>query len=166
MALLPLLFGDFPSTSQRKDYLSLFSAEDAMCPFRNVLNQLAGIEKDQSIVVDKDQFQANIDVQQFKPEEITVKLEGDSTVIVEGKHEEKQDEHGYISRQFVRRYVLPADCDIQKLKSKLSSDGVLIISAPKKPVGKEVEWKEIPVTFTGPVHSVEQKPKESDAKTL
>ncbi|KAJ8963110.1 hypothetical protein NQ318_018575 [Aromia moschata] len=51
-------------------------------------------------------LQVILDVQQFAPNEIVVKTNGNS-IIVEGKHEEKQDEHGFISRHFVRRYVLP-----------------------------------------------------------
>ena len=73
----------------------------------------------------------NLDVQQFKPEEMTVKMV-DDFVVVEGKHEERQDEHGYISRQFQRRYKLPSDIDPASVVSQLSSDGVLTITAPKK----------------------------------
>jgi len=72
-----------------------------------------------------------LDVQQFSPEEMTVKVVGNN-VTVEAKHEEKQDEHGYISRHFVRRYVLPASHDATRVTSSLSSDGVLTITAPKK----------------------------------
>jgi HSP20 family molecular chaperone IbpA len=77
----------------------------------------------------------NLDVQQFKPEEIAVKTvdsEGSSCIVVEGKHEEKQDEHGFVTRHFVRRYMLPADADGEKIQCKLSSDGILDVSVPKK----------------------------------
>ncbi|XP_030756169.1 protein lethal(2)essential for life-like [Sitophilus oryzae] len=112
-----------------------------------------------TVHLDKDKFQANLDVQQFKPEEITVKVTGDNVLTIEGKHEEKEDEHGYISRHFVRRYVLPKHCDIGKVESKLSSDGVLSITAPT--VQKmEIEHKTIPITHTGEPakqQAVEQK---------
>jgi crystallin alpha B len=75
--------------------------------------------------------QVILDVQQFAPSEITVKTL-DNMVIVEGKHEEKQDEHGYVSRHFVRRYVLPSDIEVNNIVSSLSSDGVLTVTAPKK----------------------------------
>lgn len=75
--------------------------------------------------------QVILDVQQFSPHEITVKTI-DNHVVVEAKHEEKQDEHGYISRHFVRRYVLPPSHDLVNITSTLSSDGVLTITAPKK----------------------------------
>lgn len=75
--------------------------------------------------------QVILDVQQFSPDEITVKTI-DNHVVVEAKHEEKQDEHGYISRHFVRRYVLPPSHDLVNITSTLSSDGVLTITAPKR----------------------------------
>lgn len=118
-----------------------------------------------SVSSDKDKFQANVDVAQFKPEEISVKITGDNTVTIEGKHEEKEDEHGYISRHFVRRYVLPENCNIKEVKSKLSSDGVLTITAPKVSEEKAIEHKEIPIIRTGqPVKRVEHKPSEESKK--
>lgn len=89
-----------------------------------------------------------LDVQQFKPKEITVKTK-DNCVIVEGKHEEKQDEHGYISRHFVRRYVLPRNHDAADVVSSLSSDGVLTITAPKKALPAAAE-RVVPITQAGP----------------
>ncbi|KAJ9586551.1 hypothetical protein L9F63_028407, partial [Diploptera punctata] len=68
----------------------------------------------------------NLDVHQFKPDELTVKMV-DDFVVAESKHEEMQDEHGYISRQFQCRYKLPSDMDPGSVLSQLSSDGVLIM---------------------------------------
>ncbi|MDK3205690.1 small heat shock protein, partial [Escherichia coli] len=76
-------------------------------------------------------FKVNLDVQQFKPEEVSVKVV-DGYIVVDGKHEERSDEHGYISRQFTRRYKVPDSVDPAAIKSTLSSDGVLSIGAPKK----------------------------------
>lgn len=119
----------------------------------------AGAQQDVGSTVrfDKDRFQVNLDVQQFAPEEITVKVTGENTITVEGKHEEKQDEHGFISRHFVRKYVLPKGHDINQVQSSLSSDGVLSITAPK--INQEaVEQRSIPVIQTGqPSKAVENK---------
>lgn len=76
--------------------------------------------------VEKDGFQVTMDVQQFKPEELTVKVVGDF-IVVEGQHEEREDEHGFISRHFVRRYALPKGYDSEQIASTLSSDGILAI---------------------------------------
>uniref|UniRef100_A0A6V7KVF9 SHSP domain-containing protein n=1 Tax=Bracon brevicornis TaxID=1563983 RepID=A0A6V7KVF9_9HYME len=84
------------------------------------------------VKADKDKFAVSLDVQQFKPEEVNVKVV-DNYIVVEGKHEEKKDEHGVISRHFVRKYLVPEQCDPDKASSTLSSDGVLSISVPRKP---------------------------------
>lgn len=55
-----------------------------------------------------------LDVQQFTPNEITVKCT-DKHIIVEGKHDERADEHGHVSRHFVRRYQLPS-----KIRKKIN----------------------------------------------
>uniref|UniRef100_A0A6V7KZE4 SHSP domain-containing protein n=1 Tax=Bracon brevicornis TaxID=1563983 RepID=A0A6V7KZE4_9HYME len=101
-----------------------------------------------TVLADKDKFQVSLDVQQFEPEEINVKVVG-RNVVVEGKHEEKQDEHGYISRQFTRKYLIPEQCEIDQLQSNLSSDGVLTISAPRKKALEDKNERVIPITQTG-----------------
>ena len=89
-----------------------------------------------------------MDVQQFKPEEITVKVSNDY-VVVEGKHEEKQDKHGFISRQFTRRYKLPDNVLQENITSTISSDGILSVIAPKKVEAIENSaGRQIPVTQT------------------
>ncbi|XP_060519199.1 protein lethal(2)essential for life-like [Cylas formicarius] len=101
-----------------------------------------------TLSIGKDEFRATLDVQQFKPEEITVKLNADNVLTIEGKHEEKEDEHGFIYRHFVRRYVLPKTCHMDRVESKLSSDGVLTITAPF--MGAiDSGHKHIPITHTG-----------------
>ena len=56
----------------------------------------------------------------------------DDYLVVEGKHEEREDKHGFISRQFTRKYKLPQNINVEKIASNLSSDGILSITAPKK----------------------------------
>lgn len=75
-------------------------------------------------------FKVSLDVHQFAPREINVKTVDDS-VVIEGTHEERPDEHGYVSRHFLRRYVLSKDYDVDHIACALSSDGVLTIVAPK-----------------------------------
>lgn len=99
-------------------------------PYERALERSSGSGVS-TVQADKNKFQVTLDVQQFAPEEVSVKVVG-RNVIINGKHEEKQDEHGWISRQFVRKYLVPEQCDIDQLKSSLSSDGVLTITAPRK----------------------------------
>ncbi|XP_055841256.1 heat shock protein 23-like [Episyrphus balteatus] len=101
--------------------------------------------------VGKDGFQVCMDVQHFKPSELSVKVIDDS-VVVEGKHEEREDDHGYISRHFVRRYALPKDYDADKVMSALSSDGVLTVSIPKPKALEKPAERVIQIQQTGPAH--------------
>lgn len=85
-------------------------------------------------------MQVRLDVQHFNEPDITVKTV-DNYVVIEGKHEEKEDGHGYISRHFVRRYLLPEWAKGEDVVCNLSSDGVLSITAAK-PVPAPIESKE------------------------
>jgi len=69
---------------------------------------------------------------------------------VEAQHEEKSDDgvSRYVSRQFVRKYTLPEGCIPEQVTSNLSSDGVLIINAPKKTSGAITEsGRSVPITM-------------------
>ncbi|XP_015106357.1 alpha-crystallin B chain isoform X2 [Vicugna pacos] len=90
-------------------------------------NKLPG----QKMRLEKDRFSVNLDVKHFSPEELKVKVLGD-VIEVHGKHEERQDEHGFISREFHRKYRIPADVDPLAITSSLSSDGVLTVNGPRK----------------------------------
>lgn len=97
-------------TGLRRDDISSFTNTPSLLrsgyirPWRNT--SLQRQDSGSVLNVEKDKFQVILDVQQFIPNEITVKTT-DKFIIVEGKHEEKQDEHGFVSRQFQRRYMLP-----------------------------------------------------------
>lgn len=101
-----------------------------------------------TVQADKDKFQVVLDVQQFEPNEIDVKVV-DKYVVVSAKHEEKRDEHGWISRQFLRKYLIPEQCDLDQVQSKLSSDGVLTITAPRKDQPKIENERTITIEHTG-----------------
>lgn len=109
-----------------------------------------------TVQADKDKFQVALDVQQFLPNEIDVKVV-DKCVIVTAKHEEKRDEHGWISRQFMRKYIIPEQCDLDQVESKLSSDGVLTITAPRKDQPKIENERTITIERTGKPLMIQEK---------
>ncbi|XP_067295509.1 heat shock protein beta-1 [Pseudorasbora parva] len=74
-------------------------------------------------------WKISLDVNHFAPSEITVKIQ-DGFLEIAGKHEERQDEHGYISRCFTRKYNLPGGVDAENLQTLLSADGILTVEAP------------------------------------
>jgi len=110
------------------------------------ISQRSGVSE---VINDKNKFEIRLDCNHFKPEELVVKTIGDS-VVIEGKHEERDDstDHkSYVSRQFSRRYTLPVGCDAQQVVSSLDSKGVLTISAKKQEL-PEVKTKEVPIAVT------------------
>lgn len=109
-----------------------------------------------------DDFIVSLDVQHFAPEEVTVKAV-DNFIEVEAKHEERPDEHGYVSRYFKRRYAFPEGFNADGIVSKLSSDGVLTIRAPK--IQKGPQERVIPIVHTGPHRSVESQLEKADEKS-
>ncbi|XP_028160300.1 protein lethal(2)essential for life-like [Ostrinia furnacalis] len=126
------------------------SWEKIMEPIDQLMAQMNECRLSDSVRSDDETFQVNVDVQHFLPEEISVKVLN-KQVIVEGKHEDKLDDHGYVSRQFMRRYALPDGCLPDTVQSKLSSDGVLTITAPKVIAMPSTGERIIPITHTGPV---------------
>jgi crystallin alpha B len=97
---------------------------------RRQLSQRSGASE---VKNDGNKFVVKLDCSHFKPEEITVKTV-DNNIIINGKHEEKMDKHGWVQREFTRRYALPEGCEAEKVTSALNSNGVLTIEAPKKPL--------------------------------
>ncbi|KAK5847962.1 hypothetical protein PBY51_017050 [Eleginops maclovinus] len=96
---------------------------------------------------ERDKYTVYLDVKHFSPDELSVKVTGDY-VEIQGKHGERQDDHGYISREFHRRYRLPSSVDQSAFSCSLSADGLLTLCGPKVSGGSESGRSErtIPVT--------------------
>ena len=77
-------------------------------------------------------LEVSLDTSQYRPDELSVSV-SDGVLRVEGKHEEKaEDGSKMVSRMFSRQYTLPPSTKQEEVASNLSSDGVLVITAPKK----------------------------------
>ncbi|XP_060888944.1 alpha-crystallin A chain [Labrus mixtus] len=96
---------------------------------------------------DREKFTVYLDVKHFSPDELCVKIT-DDYVEIQGKHGERQDDHGYISREFHRRYRLPSSVDQSAITCTLTADGLLTLWGPKLGGGNESSRSErnIPVT--------------------
>jgi len=87
-----------------------------------------------------------LDVSQYLAEELKVTLMG-THLVVEGKHEDKESELGFITRQFSRKYLLPDGVQKDKIECKLVATGTdksLNVYAPVLSV-KEPEPIPIPI---------------------
>ncbi|XP_069395660.1 alpha-crystallin B chain-like [Paralichthys olivaceus] len=92
--------------------------------------------------MERDRFVIYLDVKHFSPDELCVNI-CDEIITIHGKHEEKQDDHGFVSREFHWKYRLPAGVSGADVTANLSSDGVLIITAPRSSPGPE---RSIPIS--------------------
>jgi len=80
---------------------------------------------------DESKLEISLDTAQYRPDELSVSVEGDSLSVV-GKHEEKaEDGSKMVSRSFSRKWSLPKGARAEQVVSNLSSDGVLVITANK-----------------------------------
>ncbi|XP_027888019.1 crystallin, alpha B, b isoform X1 [Xiphophorus couchianus] len=93
--------------------------------------------------MEKDRFVIYLDVKHFSPDELSVSV-SDEFITVHAKHEDRQDDHGFVSREFLRKYRLPSGVLGADITSNLSSDGVLTITAPRPCLGPDCN---IPISF-------------------
>jgi HSP20 family molecular chaperone IbpA len=102
--------------------------------------------KDDQIIrmtTDDSKFEISLDTHGYRPDEIKVNVK-DNQLTVEAKHEEKSDNR-FESRHFSRSYTLPQGCRTDKVHSNLSSDGILLITAPRTPAIKDEGKRNVPI---------------------
>ncbi|XP_031626970.1 heat shock protein 23-like [Contarinia nasturtii] len=163
MSLLPYILDDFYPSSYHRFGSGFFQpTELRISPFERSLirslnntdnylrSQLSHFDElEKQLHIGKDGFQVCLDVQHFLPNEISVKTENNS-IVVHAKHEEKKDDHGYISREFTRRYDLPNGFKPEDVTSSLSSDGVLSLKCPQSPAVEGSNVRQVQIQQTGP----------------
>ena len=88
---------------------------------------------------DDTKMEISLNTSGYKPSELKVNV-SDGEISIEGKHEEKSEEgHTMVSRQFSRKYTLPAEAKLAEVVSNLSQDGVMVITVPKEKKIQEVK---------------------------
>ncbi|XP_047473902.1 uncharacterized protein LOC125028556 [Penaeus chinensis] len=108
-------------------------------------------EENQAVTSSEDERQHKfvLDVKDFSDGgEISVKAVNDRELVVEGR-KEKQGDGSRCSQQFLRRFVVPGDIQLDAVTSVVSSDGVLTISAPKKQPKLQVREVSVPISIEG-----------------
>lgn len=84
------------------------------------------------VTIDADKLQVEFNVQEYKPEELSIKTEGDVLVVL-GKQEVKDGGQTFVSKQFEQRFSLPSGAKPENISSALSKDGVLTVTAARDP---------------------------------
>ncbi|KAK1787536.1 hypothetical protein P4O66_016034 [Electrophorus voltai] len=83
------------------------------------------------VEIEDDWYRVQLDVCQFTPDEMSVRTV-DNLLEVSGRHAQRIDQHGFVSREFTRTYILPVGVDPLLLQVSLSHDGILCVQAPRK----------------------------------
>merc|ERR1712213_237778 len=73
-------------------------------------------------VKEGDEYKLALNMQQYSPEDITIKLNGQELTIEATNQGE----------QFKQSHVIPDNINLDEMSSSFSSDGVLVVKAPKK----------------------------------
>uniref|UniRef100_A0A915I9K7 SHSP domain-containing protein n=1 Tax=Romanomermis culicivorax TaxID=13658 RepID=A0A915I9K7_ROMCU len=81
------------------------------------------------MINDHRRFSVDLEVPTFKPHEIDVKVMNDELVV----HCSQTAAPGRLPREIHRTYRLPSDVDINSIKTAIGTNGVLQISAVKRP---------------------------------
>lgn len=80
--------------------------------------------------IDEKKFSVLLDVTNFAPEEIKVKVVGNE-LTVSASHESETEGH-YTSQKFNRQFVLPKDVDMNSVVSRLNDEGKLLVEAERQ----------------------------------
>ena len=78
-----------------------------------------------------EEFSVEVDASGYDPEDLNLEVNSDGLIVLSAKHEEKT-EHGSSVMQFNKSFTVPEGIDLSGLKSQLSKEKVLKITAPKK----------------------------------
>jgi len=104
--------------------------------YRNIRN--ANIGKDlyasQALqITEKDgKFNAVMDVKDFNPKDLSVRVV-DDRVVVEGKFmQQSEDGSSVAAKEFYKEFNMPPSADIDQVATALSKDGILTVKAPKR----------------------------------
>ena len=88
-----------------------------------------GSSQSASMQLKNGRFSIEVDIQDFDPEDIDIKVEGGNIILV-GSREIKRGTSSSI-RQFNQKFALPSGIDISKLATQVTSVGSLVIFAPQ-----------------------------------
>ncbi|XP_055296575.1 heat shock protein 23-like [Sitodiplosis mosellana] len=170
MSLLPYILGDFlppkrynSSAGSLPSHLSISPKELELIQSLIRYGQLRRLIDFNRLApkshIGKDGFEVRLNVENFRPEEITIKTVDDS-VIIEAKNERKNDNE-LVSSHCRRRYELPSGFRPEEITATMSSDGVLTVKCPRASIDKN-NVRQIEVKQTGPARQIDDVDKKSE----
>ncbi|KAK2708816.1 alpha-crystallin A chain-like [Artemia franciscana] len=123
-----IFYQHFGNGVSSDDYTSVLAIGKNYQNFNSYGRKETGVSE---LRIDNDRFLVLVDLQHFSPDETNVRSL-DGFLFVEAYHEEKEDEHGLVSRRLVRKYHIPEGLDVDQLNAYFTTDGVLIVTGPKQ----------------------------------
>lgn len=109
------------------------NVNDAIGLYQNSLTKDLAVGGIRTARTEDGNLQVAVDVSQFKPEEVNVKL-CDDNLVVEAKTESSEND-SYHKAEFKRWVKLPADVKRESIKSTITPDNRLLIQVPmNKPI--------------------------------
>merc|ERR1711988_268910 len=115
---MPLSPGGASTQSQPEMNHKVQKTEDYVPPSTSQTAEATVLLK----VKEGDEYKLALNMQQYSPEDITIKLNGQELTIEAASHGEK----------FKQSHIIPDNINLDEMSSSFSSDGVLVVKAPKK----------------------------------
>merc|ERR1712038_810046 len=82
-----------------------------------------------SVTYDDDKFEISLDAKDYKPEDLDVRVEGNSIVIT--AKQEIPEAGGVRTRVFEQKFSMPTGVKAELVRSSLNKEGTLVITAPR-----------------------------------
>ena len=123
ISLICKLFSDGPRRTLLDSFLSLRDGSSLGHNFHSSSSQSATMQ------LKNGKFSIEVDIQDFDPEDIDIKVEGDNIILV-GRREIKRGSSSSV-RQFNQKFALPPGLDVAQLTTAVTVEGQLVISAPQ-----------------------------------
>ncbi|CAI9570528.1 unnamed protein product [Staurois parvus] len=105
---------------------SLYALPGPQCPGYPEKERKVDSDSSTGASEDSEPLEILLDVVQFRPEDIIIQI-FEGWLIVKAEHGRRMDEHGFVSRSFMRTYKIPSDTELKDLSAVFCHDGVLAI---------------------------------------
>lgn len=105
-----------------------------------------------------------IDVEHYSAEDLAVKTIG-RFVLVKGQHSQRQERLCWASRQFIKKYKVPDNVDLDQIRCDLVQDHYLVITAPIK-ASATGKYRAVPIRSISTLMSRSGSPGEAEEELV